>query len=106
MPRPRTYASAAARQAAYRARCELARKEQIRQQGLPPLPTIATLPGGPRWKAALTAAHTLLRQVSAEMQDYFDARSERWQESERGETFTERQQAVEALADECQSLLL
>jgi len=36
MPRPRTYASAAARQAAYRARCEQARKEQLRQRGLPP----------------------------------------------------------------------
>ena len=105
MPRPRTYASAAARQAAYRARCEQARKEQLRQQGLPPLPTITTLPGVSRWKAALTAAHTLLLQVNTEMQDYFDARSQSWQESERGEAFTERQQAVEALADELQSLL-
>jgi len=40
------------------------------------------------------------------MQDYFDARSQSWLESERGDAFTERQQAVEALADELQALLL
>src|SRR5580700_7926589 len=106
MPRPRTYASSAARQAAYRARCQKAGQDTLLQKGLPPLPRIATLPGWARWKASLTAAHALLDQVSQEMQAYYADRSETWQESERGEEFTEYQEAVTALADELQSVLL
>jgi hypothetical protein len=100
------YASAAARQAAYRARCEKARQDALRRKGLPALPAIATLPGWARWNASLAAAQGLLQQVSQEMQDYYDARTENWQESERGEEFTARQEAVALLADELESLLL
>src|SRR5689334_3408779 len=99
MPRSRTYASAAARQAAYRARSQQARQDALRAKGLPPLPAIATLPGWARWNASLTAAHALLEQVSQEMQTYFDERTDTWQESERGEQFTQRQEAVTALAE-------
>lgn len=106
MPRPRAYASSAARQAAYRARCAQARQDTLLKQGLPKLPTISTFPGWARWKASMTAAHALLGQVSMEMQDYYDARSESWQESERAAAFTEHQQALEALTDELHSLLL
>lgn len=105
MPRSRTYASSAARQAAYRARCQKARHEALLEKGLPPLPAIASLPGWARWNASLTAAHALLEQVSQEMQTYFDERSDTWQGSERGEEFTERQEAVAALAEELGSLL-
>lgn len=105
MPRSRTYASSAARQAAYRARCQKARQEALQEKGLPPLPAIASLPGWARWKASLTAAHALLEQVNQEMQTYFDERSDTWQESERGEAFTECQEAVAALAEELGSLL-
>lgn len=105
MPRSRTYASSAARQAAYRARCQKARQEALLEKGLPPLPAIASLPGWARWNASLTAAHALLEQVSQEMQTYFDERSDTWQGSERGEEFTERQEAVAALAEELGSLL-
>jgi hypothetical protein len=106
MPQPRQYASSAARQAAYRARCEKARRETLLSQGLPAFPAVATLPGWARWNASLAAAQALLAQVSQEMQDYYDARSETWQESERGEAFTERQEAIEALSGELQTLLL
>jgi hypothetical protein len=105
MSRSRLYASSAARQAAYRARCQQARQDALLEKGLPPLPSIATLPGWTRWNATLTAAHALLEQVSQEMQTYFDERTDTWQESERGEQFTERQEAVTNLAEELQSLL-
>jgi hypothetical protein len=75
------------------------------EKGLPALPAIATLPGRARWQASLTAAQALLEQVSQEMQSYFDDRSETWQESERGEQFTEHLEAVTNLAEELQSLL-
>ncbi len=106
MPRPRTYSSSAARQAAYRARCQQARQASLLEKGLPPLPSIATLPGWARWKASLTAAHALVDQVHQEMATYFEERSESWQESERGEQFMERQEAIGSLADELASLLL
>jgi|SRR5579862_3496619 len=106
MPRSREYASSAARQAAYRARCQKAGQDALLEKGLPPLPAIAAMPGWARWNASLTAAHALLEQVSQEMQTYFDQRSDIWQESERGQQFTERQEAVTALADELASLRL
>jgi hypothetical protein len=105
MPQPRQYTSAAARQAAYRARCEQRRRQSLLKQGLPAVPAIATLPGWARWNASLTAAQALLVQVSREMQEYYAARSETWQESERGEVLTERQEAIEALAGELETLL-
>jgi len=105
MPQPRQYASSAARQAAYRARCEKARQQALLQQGLPALPAVASIPGWARWNASLAAAQALLLQVSREMQEYYDARSETWQESPRGEEFTERQEVVEALAGELETLL-
>jgi len=105
MSQPRQYASSAARQAAYRARCQKARHDTLLQKGLPPLPSVATLPGSARWKAALQSAHLLLEQVSTEMQLYYEARSESWQESERGEAFAERQETVETLASELEMLL-
>lgn len=82
MPRPRHYATNAARQAAYRAR---------RQAGGPgdagdgvPLP-----PSSRRWTGLLGQAHGLLLTVTTEMATYAAAHSERWQESERGEAFQE-----------------
>jgi len=96
MPQPKMHPSHAARQAAYRRRQEQARAQQLRTSGLPPLPTIATMPGTPRWKAALAHAHCLLAGVAAEMQAYFDDRSEQWQEGERAE---EHQQRIEAVED-------
>jgi hypothetical protein len=54
----------------------------------------------------LTAAHALVDQVHQEMATYFEERSESWQESERGEQFMERQEAIGSLADELASLLL
>jgi hypothetical protein len=99
MPQQRKYNTNAARQEAYRARCEQARQIAQAAKGLPSLPPIASLPGWTRWNASFTAAHVLVADSLRQMQDYFDARSESWQQSERGEEHQERMASVEAALD-------
>jgi hypothetical protein len=105
MPQPRKYASSAARQAAYRKRDRLSQQEHLQRQGLPPMPRIASMPGTPRWNAALTSAHQLVACVCEEMQDYYGDRSEAWQESERGEAFEERRGEIEEMLSQMEPLL-
>ena len=44
---------------------------------------------------------SLVEQTSEQMQGYYDARSEAWQDSERGQAFTE---AMESVADAAEAL--
>ena len=76
----------AERQAAYRAR-RAAQKETTW--------TWPPKPGYRRWDAMIWQACTLLETVTAEMDDYYEERAERWKESERGEDFTERRESIE-----------
>ncbi len=99
MPQHRLHASAAARQAAYRARCTRARQVELASKGLPSLPAISTIPGWPRWNAAIEAARELVERTVEEMQEYFDDRSEDWQESERAEQHQEKLDTVQTLLD-------
>ena len=99
MSQERKHASPAHRQAAYRARCEQARQTQLREKGLPALPSIASIPGWPRWNASLKSAHELIANTVDEMQDYYDDRSEEWQESERGVEHVDRLNDIEELRD-------
>lgn len=99
MPQPKKYQTDAHRQAAYRLRTEQARREQLSARSLPPLPAIPSMPGEVRWKAALRHAHTLLETTIVEMQDYYEDRSETWQESERGWSLAERIQALQDCLD-------
>jgi hypothetical protein len=99
MSQERKHASPAHRQAAYRERREQARVLQLRERALPALPAIPTLPGHGRWNAALQHAEQLLSTVAAEMASYFDARTELWQEGDRGAAHLQRQEAVEALVE-------
>ena len=91
MPTARKHESAAQRQAAYRLRCK--------DREVP----VPAAPGPKSWKARLGSALSLLEQTSEQIQDYYDARSEAWQDSERGEAFTEVMEsvanAVEALRE-------
>ena len=96
MPQPKKHASAAKRQAAFRARREQARQAQLSAKGLPSLPVIPSIPGWPRWNATFRMAHSLIDGAVSEMQDYFDERLETWQESERGENHQERTTIAEA----------
>ena len=95
MPTPRRYANPAERQAAYRQRQVEARRKEQAAKGLPPLPAVASLPGYTRWQALLQQAGLLLGTIQEEMQEYYDGRSQSWQEGERGEAFLERLQAIQ-----------
>jgi hypothetical protein len=90
MPTPKQYPSPAARQAAYRQRQAEARRQELQRRGLPPLPGVSTIPGYARWEALSAQALLLLRTIQEEMEQYYEARSCAWQETERGETFLER----------------
>jgi len=106
MPQPKQHASAAARQAAFRARREQGRQAELAAKGLPALPVISSIPGWPRWKASFQAAHQLIAESLSEMQDYFEERSENWQESQRGDEHQEKIASVEAVQDALSDLLL
>ena len=99
MPQPKLHASEAARQAAFRLRREQSRQAALAAKGLPALPAIPTMPGWPRWNAAFASAQELVADALSQMQDYFDARSESWQEGERGEDHQEKITLVEAVLD-------
>jgi hypothetical protein len=103
MPQPKKHASAAERQAAYRARCEQARQQLSSAKGLPSLPSVSTMPGWPRWNATFTLAHALMEGAVSELLEYFEDRSESWQASDRGEEHQERtasaETALEALGE-------
>lgn len=89
MPQPRQHADHAARQRAYRARQAQARAAEQQAKGLPPTPPLPTIPARARWQALLAQARVALETVEAEMLAYYDARSEPWQESERGSALAE-----------------
>lgn len=99
MPRPKIHASAAARQAAFRVRREQARQAVLAAKGLPALPPIPSMPGWARWNASFASAQEMITRTLGEMQDYFEDRSESWQEGERGEEHQEKIALVEAALD-------
>jgi hypothetical protein len=106
MPQPKIYSNSAKRQAAFRRRRKQELAALYAAKGLPPLPQIATMPGWSRWRKVLDQAEESLRNVRQEMQDYYDDRSEQWQESGKAGEFTEKMDAVEQLVDqvaECRS---
>ena len=99
MPTPRKHDSNAHRQAAYRKRQEAARKAQQQQQGLPPLPSIPTIPGTRRWTHLLAEARLLVETVRRERESYDDARSEAWHDSDRGADFHQDTEELDAILD-------
>jgi hypothetical protein len=85
MPRDRKYQTNGERQAAYRRR-------RAQQGDAEPIPS---LPGRRRWKVMLKTASTLLGCAATEMQDYYDLRSEAWQDSQAGESIAQMLESVE-----------
>jgi hypothetical protein len=57
------------------------------------------MPGTIRWNAMFRYVAQMLCTAQAEMTDYFDDRSEAWQQSDRGAAHQERLAAVEALVE-------
>jgi formate dehydrogenase maturation protein FdhE len=105
MPQPKQHQDNASRQAAYRQRLTLRQEEQSRHKGMPPLASIPTMPSEARWKQMLQMAAALLEGAVTEMTDYADARSQTWQESERGEAFAERLETLTQLSEQFDSAL-
>ena len=104
MPKERKHTSSAARQAAYRTRCVRAQAIVLASKGLPQLPAISTMPGWPRWNASLNTARELVERTVEEMQEYYDERSEQWQEGEKAIEFQERIDTVQSILDEMPEL--
>jgi hypothetical protein len=105
MPQKRKHPDNRARQAAYRARQDSARQAQLQKRGLPALPTLASLPGSARWRAAIGQCADLLEVICEEMNAYFDDRSEAWQEGDRGVAHQERVEALQELQSTLEDLL-
>lgn len=106
MAQTRYYASAAERQAAYRRRVAQASEIQLAAKGLPKLPAPSNVPGTRRWRALLAQARFSLNTMEVEMQAYAEERSCSWRDSEKGELFEEKTQAVAELSAAVEQLEL
>jgi hypothetical protein len=98
MPTPRKYANNAERQTAYRARRPLPSHSQSKSQKS----TTGDSHVSPRlsyrrWDAMIEQSLSLIRTVKEEMQLYYDQRTDRWQESERGGKHAETMETIEEI---------
>jgi hypothetical protein len=105
MPQPRKYANRAEQQAAYRQRQLIAQHALLESKGLPRLPAVPTIPGHTRWNAMIRTAYTLLTNAAEEMQDYYDDRSEEWQEGEKAEALIEKMEQIQEAAENVSLLM-
>ena len=99
MPTRRQHNTTADRQRAYRARQQQARVVEQEAKGLPIAPSVPTMPSVARWNALLQSARVQVETAQTEMQEYFDERSEQWQEGEKGEAMQTRIEALEAVLE-------
>ena len=108
MPRPRLNPernlTPAEKQAAYRERQKQARLAELQRKGLPPVPAVPTMPGTARWKALAEQARVALATMQAEMEAYYEDRSEEWQESERGEAMQEKIEGIAELLENLEAI--
>ena len=73
---------------------------------MPALPAVPSIPGTARWRATLLAAQELVQMIVDEMSEYYDERSETWQESDAAELFQERQQELEEALSQLEGVTL
>lgn len=100
MPPPRQYSDQAEKQRAYRERQAKARLAERAAKGLPAAPPVPTMPSTRRWEALLATALETIEVAREEMQAYYDERTERWQDSDRGADMTAKIAALEEIAIE------
>ncbi len=105
MPTPKIHTDRAERQRAYRQRQKGAREIELAAKGLPVTPSIPTMPGTARWEALIKSARTALDASRYDMEAYFDARSENWRESERGEALQEQINELESIIGQIDDLI-
>jgi hypothetical protein len=72
---------------------------------LPDRSALSTVPSEKRWRALVESAHDGISTVNEEMDDYGSQRSDAWQQSERGERFTERMLAISDMVEALESLI-
>ena len=96
MPQPKKYESAAARTAAWR--------QRTAQPKPAPAHYSALKPGYRRWDLMAEEARELLQTIADERAEYYDDRSEEWQESDRAEAFTEKTDAIQEIIDALEQL--
>ena len=99
MPTPKVYENDAARQKAFRDRQKAARDAAI-AEGAPKAAAVPTMPSTGRWNALISQARAALDTCREEMQEYYDERSEEWQESEKAEQMQQRIEALESIIGE------
>jgi len=104
MPQQRQHPDNAAKQRAYRARQAQARCAEQEVRGLPPAPSLPTLPSRARWQALLAQARLFLETARDEMQSYYDDRSEAWQQGERAATLQDQLDSLGQALDELDTL--
>ena len=92
-------ATNAQRQAAYRRRRRDMIDDILSMRGLPPLPAVSTIPGWSRWKEAMARIVAQMEVIENEMSEYYDERTERWQESNKAETFYNNRELLRAIID-------
>lgn len=97
-------AQTAARQQRFRERQAQARYVEQQAKGLPPMPAIPTMPGEKRWRRMAEQARVLLQTMQDEMQGYYEARSQEWQEGEKGQAMQERLDTLDQLLDPLDAL--
>ncbi len=99
MPTPKQYESNADRQKAFRERQKAARDTAISQGG-PKGAAVPTMPSNARWNTLISQARAALDTCRAEMQEYYDERSEQWQEGEKAEAMQQRIGQLESIIGE------
>jgi exonuclease VII small subunit len=104
MGQQQIYSSSAERQKAYRERLAAQREQELQRKNLPALPAVTSIPGTARWNALIETARASLDAVRSEMQDYSESRTDRWQESEKGEAFSERIAEIEEIISQLEAL--
>ncbi len=79
-------------------------RDRLKQRALgnlPAAPILSNIPPERRWKALHDQARTALQTILDEMEAYQGERSDTWQESDKGEAFQER---LDALTETLESL--
>jgi hypothetical protein len=96
-------ANNAQRQAAYRKRRQALIDDILSMRGLPSIPAVSTIPGWPRWKEAMKRTAYQMQSIEQEMADYYNERSERWQESDRAEEFDEKLEMLRVIIESAET---
>lgn len=104
MPTPKVYESTAERMRAYRLRKKQAAGSELDVAGVGASASLGTAARYAHWNALIKSAQAALQTAHDQMEAYFADRSDRWQESDRGEQFQERIDSLENLLEDLAAL--